>query len=471
MEQSPSLAPPNQRSPLFRRWYFWVALGLLFVLLAALIYGVYYYRSGKFNHSIATQLEAALREYGVRAEVGGFELGNGLSSATLRDLKFYNQATGQLISTIDRAVVTLKITDLYALNLKRNVVFQRLELDKLDLTVTIDENGKSNLDGLHQAPPRAPSRITFDVNNLVGEVSNGKFHLLDKQHQLTTEIPDLTATFQPTNKSGVAAIAAKFAARNSMVNYESRAVAVGQIDFVGNLMETGADIEQLALHSQLGEISVTGKVQDWQALRYQLDTKINAELDEVASLLTRNTKVNGSAEFTGKITGAGKNYQVTGQAQSPDFTAAGIRLRVAKIQHIQVTPKDNSLVLSAQNLAAQSITGREFQASTLTVPEAQVVINTNNNSVTINARQANAGQLKLTTTPAEANTLSLQNLTAKISGSAINVESDARLGNASVQNINIGATTGKLSLTPAIFSLGNFTTAIFWWCGQRKFSG
>ncbi len=461
MEQSPALAPPNLRSPFFRRWYFWVAIGLILLLLAALIYGFYYYRSGKLNHYIATQLEAALLEYGVRAEVGGFELGNGLSSATLRDLKFYNQATGQLISTVDRAVVTLKITDLYAINLNRTVVIQRLELDKPDLTVAIDENGKSNLDGLHQPPPRAASRITFDVNNLVGEVTKGKFHLLDKQHQLTTEIPDLTATFQPTNKSGVAAIATKFAAHDGIVNYESRAVAVGQIDFVGKLMETGADIEQLALHSQLGEISVTGKIQGWQVLKYELDTKINAELDEVASLLTPNTKVNGSAEFIGQITGEGKNYQLAGQAQSPDFTAAGIHLRAAKIQQIKLTPKDNSLLLSAQNLSAQAITGREFQASTLTVPDAQVVINTNNNSVTINARQANAGQLRLTTTPAQANALSVQNVTAKIVGTAINVEGDARLGNASVQNINIGATTGKLSLTPAIFSLGNFTTAIF----------
>ena len=453
--------PPHRRLSVFRRWYFWVAFSIVLLLLAGGIYGIYFYRSDKLNKYIAKQIEGALLEYGVRAEVGGFELGDSLSAATLRQVKFYNLATGELIGTVDRAVVIIQITDLYALNLKRNVVFQRLELENLDMIVSINENGKSNLDGLHQAPPRAPSRITFDVNNLVGEIKKGKFHLNDQQHKLRIEAPELQATFQSVRESGVASIAAKFTALKNTLNYEGREVSVDQVDFSGNLMDAGATIEQAVLHSPLGTITANGKIEDWQALRYQFDTKMNVELDELTRVVAPATKINGTADFTGQITGEGANYQVAGQAQSPDFTAAGLHFRAAQIQKFQLTPKENSFLLTAQNLTTRNITGREFQATSLSVPNAQITINTSNNSTRIDARQANLSQLKLPTTPAEVNGLNLQNLTAKISNGAVQLESDARMSNASAQNIKVGATTGKLVLTPAIFSLGNFKTTIF----------
>ncbi len=461
MEQSSNGSPSRTRTSLFRRWYFWVGLSSLVLLLASLAFAWFYYRSGKLNRYVATQIEAALLEYGVRAEVGGFEIGRGIRSATMREIKLYNQTTGQLIGTVDRAVVEIRITDLYALNLKRNVVFQRLELSNLDLTVSIDENGKSNLDGLHAAPPRAPSRITFDVNSLVGELKNGKLHFNDKQHQIKAELPELQATFQPSRELGFASIATKFSALNNRVEYEGRAAAISKIDFDGNVLENGVEIKQVALNSQLGEVTATGKIEDWQALRYQLDTKIRAELDEIAQFANSATKVNGSAEFTGKVEGEGKNYQINGQASSPDFSAAGFRVREAKIQQIKVEPKDDKLAISTQQVSVQSITGREFQATSLSVPGLQAEVNTTNGEAIINAGQANAGQLRLTTTPAQVNTINLHNLKAKFAGQEINIQSDARINNATFQNIKVGDTTGKLAVTQNTFSLANFTTAIF----------
>src|SRR5437870_2701821 len=154
MEQSSNASPSRSRTSIFRRWYFWVGLCGIVLLFAIFAFGWFYYRSGKFNRYVAAEIETALKEYGVRAEVGGFEIGHGIRSATLRNVKLYNQETGQLIATLDRAVVEIKIADLYALNLNRKVEFQRLEMSNLDATIEIDENGKSNLDGLHSAPPQ-----------------------------------------------------------------------------------------------------------------------------------------------------------------------------------------------------------------------------------------------------------------------------------------------------------------------------
>ncbi|HEX4946356.1 MAG TPA: hypothetical protein VFZ34_06830, partial [Blastocatellia bacterium] len=460
MQQATNDSSSQAGPSLFRRWYFWVALGGIVVLVVVLAYGWFYYRSGKVNEYVARQIELALQQYGVRAEVGGFEIGRGIRSATLRDIKFYNQATGQLIGTLERAVVELRITDMYALNLRRNVVFQRLEMDNLDLYVDIDENGKSNLDGLHQAPPRAPGRITFDVNSLVGELRNGKLHLNDRQQQIRGEFPALQATFQPSRELGFASVAIKFSALNNRLTHQGRETAADKIEFDGNLLESGAEIQQLAINSQLGTVTASGKLDDWQALRYDLDTKIRAELDEITRFFTPATKINGEAEFVGKIIGEGTRYQITGDAQAPDLTAAGVRLRAAKAQQIKFEPKDDKFLLSTQQASVQSVIGREFQATNLSVPGINVEINTKDGSVVVTASQASAGQARATATPAQVNGVLLQNVQARFAGQAINVQGNLRLNNAKFQNINIGSTTGKLTVTQTAVSLADFSTAI-----------
>ncbi len=461
MEQSTNDSPSRNHTSIFRRWYFWVGLSGILLLAAVALSAWFYYRSGKINQYVARQIEMALQEYGIRAEVGGFEIGRGIRSATLRNVKFYNQATGQLIGTLDRAVVELSITDLYALNLRRNVVFQSLEVENLDLTIEVDENGKSNLDGLHQAPPRAPSRITFDVNSLVGELKNGKLHFNDKQHQIKAEMPELQATFQPSKELGFASVATKFTALNNRITYEGREATVSKIDFDGNALEIGAEINQVSINSQFGDLTASGRLNDWQALRYQLDTKLRAELDELARFASPATKVNGVAEFTGKITGEGKNYQINGDVNSPDLTVAGLHFREAKINQIKLAPKDDKILLSTQQASIQSVAGREFQASAISVPGINAEINTTNRSAVINAQQANAGQVRLTTTPAQVGAISLQKLQAKISDKDFNIQSNARIKSASFQNIKVGETAGKVELTQSAFSLADFTTAIF----------
>ena len=407
MQQPTSDSPSRNHTSIFHRGYFWVGVGGIVLLAAVFLFGWYYYRSGKVNVYVARQIETALKEYGVRAEIGGFEIGRGIRSATLRDVKFYNQATGQLIGSLDRAVVELKITDLYALNLRRNVVFQRLEVDNLDLTVEIDENGKSNLDGLHQAPPSAPGRITFDVNSLVGELKNGKLHFNDKQHQIKAEMPALQGTFQPSKELGLASIATNFTALNNQLTYEGRETTISKIEFDGNALENGVEIKQITVNSQVGDLTASGKVEDWQALRYQLDTKVRAELDELARFASPATKVNGVAEFTGKITGEGKNYQINGDASAADVTAADVHVRDAKIHQIKIEPKDDKITIATQQTSIQSVAGREFQASSLSVPGINAAINTADGSAVINAAQANAGGLRLTTTPAQVGAVSL----------------------------------------------------------------
>ena len=64
MEQSSNGSPSRNRISIFRRWYFWVGLSSLVLLFAIFAFAWFYYRSGKLNRYVATQIEAALQEYG-----------------------------------------------------------------------------------------------------------------------------------------------------------------------------------------------------------------------------------------------------------------------------------------------------------------------------------------------------------------------------------------------------------------------
>ncbi len=459
-QPSDTQLPPQQARPK-RKVLLWVALGSLVLLLAAGLYGWNYYRSGKLNRYVATEIEAALKEYGVRAEIGGFELSNRIRTATLRNLKFYNQQTGQLIATIDRAEVQLAIVDPFALRLRRVVNFQRLDLEGVDLQIELDENGKSNFDGLHQAPPRAPSRITFDFENLVGEIKKGQLHFNDKQHNLQAELPDLRAVITPLHDFGSPSISAQLTTLNGSLTHLDRRLAINTIEFNGRLSETGAEIKQALLRSQMGEITATGKVDDWQALRYQLDTQVQADLNETAKFFAPTVKADGVANFTGRIEGEGGKYKIVGQASSDNLATADIRARAVRIQQIKIEPQDEQIQILGQQIQAQSISGRDFVATAIALPGATVVINTDNGKAQINAPQANIGRVQASRYSAEVAGINLRDLKAEMLGQGIKLTSAANIRQASYKKYRLDNTSGNLAMTAQTVALQNFNTTIF----------
>src|SRR6476660_5518742 len=87
--------------------------GIILLLIAVVgISALYYIRSGKVNSFILTQVQAALSEYGVRADIGGLDLSWGVRTAKAHDIKLYNLESGDLIAAIDNAELVVEIPDL-----------------------------------------------------------------------------------------------------------------------------------------------------------------------------------------------------------------------------------------------------------------------------------------------------------------------------------------------------------------------
>src|ERR1044071_6447134 len=104
---------------------------ILFLILALVVGGLYYVRSGRLNRYIITQVQTAHGDFGMHAEIASLDISWPVRTVNARDIKLYNQETGQLIATLDAAEIVVEVPDPFALSLRRDVYFKEANLDNL----------------------------------------------------------------------------------------------------------------------------------------------------------------------------------------------------------------------------------------------------------------------------------------------------------------------------------------------------
>jgi outer membrane protein assembly complex protein YaeT len=327
---------------------------ILLLLLVLAVAALYYIRSGGLNRSILIQVQTALVDYGVRAEIGGLDLSWGVRTAKAHDIKLYNRETGQLIATIDNAELVVEIPNLYALRFRRDIIFKRVALDNLQLYVEVDSDRKTNFSGLHNPPPSAPGRIRFDFSSLVGSLTSGTLHIYDQAHQIAGDIEGLKGNAEPLPDGET--INLQFSFGPSHLRYEGRDTTVDSLDLAAHIGYNGATIEHLNINSPLGEIKTNGKIDDWSAPRYNASVEARVVLGEAARVLAPDLGLQGSATFNGNVGGEGPKYKITGAVTSDDLAAPGERLRGANVDDVNVEADGQRIAFSSSRARASSAT-------------------------------------------------------------------------------------------------------------------
>jgi uncharacterized protein involved in outer membrane biogenesis len=197
MEQTPGTPPIRPRWYARHKRVLLIGLGSLLLITLLVLAGLYSILSSKPNRYIANQVVEALGEYGLRTEIGQFEIAWRKLTAKISEAKIYNQQTGQRIASVDTAEMVVQIPDLYALRLRREIAFKRLDLSNLNVWLEVDEQGRSNLQGLHPASPSPPGRTTFDFSSLIGVLKGGTLHVNDRARKIEGELENLQANAQP----------------------------------------------------------------------------------------------------------------------------------------------------------------------------------------------------------------------------------------------------------------------------------
>src|SRR5437879_7075090 len=176
-----------------------IAIGLGAVALILL--AVLSYRLGYIDSYIAGQIKNTLATYGVRAEIRSFHTSISPQTVEMLGIDLYDAQTGEKLGKIDRLLATVRIEDLYAPNLRRNINLKDLQIEGLELWVNFDNQGRSNFRNVHIPPPEPNQRILFAYSTAHVEIKNSQIHYGDSLHNLAGEARNLRATIQQIGRA------------------------------------------------------------------------------------------------------------------------------------------------------------------------------------------------------------------------------------------------------------------------------
>jgi autotransporter translocation and assembly factor TamB len=340
----------------------WTAIVAVTAVVALAFIIFILYRTGQVDKYVARQIIDTLAKYNIRAEVGSFTAKLGPRTVEIRDLKLYNGTTGAQIGQIDRIVAVVRVEDLYALSLRRNVNLEKLTVEHPELWVVYDAEGRSNFAELKVPPPDPNSRILFAYSTAEVAVNNAVVHYDDRRYDISGEAKNVRVAVKPEDLNAPEASRANLIdlwATDSTFAFEGRPVKPVDVELHARANQTSADIRELTLRSPVAEAHMSGTLDDWRALRYRMNVNANVDLTQTSDVLQLETTMRGAGRFDGTVSGEGDKYKVEGQVVSDALAADGVRL---KALNVNATASGQGSNYEAQGKAvAELLTAGDFQ--------------------------------------------------------------------------------------------------------------
>ncbi len=329
---------PQPPKPTIRRW--WRRFTRRHAIMAGLIIGVgilallvvafLSYRLGYVDRYVAGQIVSTFSNYGIRATIKEFHSSFPPQTVEMSGVELYDTATGEQLGKIDKLTAKIRIEDLYALNLRRNINLEDLKIEGFEAWVKFDEQGRSNFRNIKIPPPEPNARILFAYSTAHVEVKNGVIHYGDVRHEISGEAKNLQATIQPDDPNAPEASrmnTVTFGLTDSTFTYDGRPINNIDVSGRGRVNQTRAEIQELIIKSPVAEARLNGTMDDWRALRYQLNITSSVDLTQVSDTFQTDATLRGIGNFTGTVTGEGDNFTVQGGIKSDALAADGVRLQ------------------------------------------------------------------------------------------------------------------------------------------------
>lgn len=345
-----------------RRNAMWTGLVAVAAVVALAFILFLLYRSGRLDRLIAGQIISTLAEYNIRAEIGSFTAQIGPRTVEIRDLKLYNAISGAQIGNISRIQATVRIEDMWALSLRRNVNLEDLKVEHPEIWVAYDAQGRSNFADLKVPPPDPNQRILFAYSTAHVEVTDAVVHYDDRRYDINGEARNVHAVVRPEDPNAPAESRANLldlSLSGSTFTTGGHAVNPVDIELHARTNQTRADISDLTLRSPVAEAHLSGALEDWRALRYHMQVNANIDLTQTSDVLQLSTAMRGTGKFEGTVSGEGDKYKVEGRVVSDALAADGVRL---KALNVNATASGQGKTYEAQGKAvAELLTAGDFQ--------------------------------------------------------------------------------------------------------------
>jgi len=299
-------------------------------IIALIIISLIAYRFGFIDRYVAGQITNTFANYGIRATIKDFHSSLPPRTVEMSGVELYDPATGEQLGKIDRLTAKIRITDLYALNLQRNINLEDLKVEGFEAWVKFDEQGRSNFRNIHIPPPEPNARILFAYSTAHIDIKNGVVHYGDLKHEISGEARNLQATIQPDDPNAPVESrmnAVTFSMTDSTFTYDGRPINSIDLSARARINQTRAEIQDLTLKSPVAEAHLQGTMDDWRALHYQMNITSSVDLTQVSDTFQTATALRGTGNFSGTVTGEGDHFTVQGGITSDALAADGVRLQ------------------------------------------------------------------------------------------------------------------------------------------------
>lgn len=431
----------SSNSPRWRKRAFITLLGLLLLGGIVVLSAWLWLRSEKFNQFVAGEIKAKLIEYGLRGEIGSFGFAWDTQTARLKDLKVYNQRTNQLVASVKSLELETEIQDLYALKLSREVTLKKLILDGVEVFVEIDEQGKSNLEGVHAAPSTSKA-LTFDSTKLLAGLTGGAVHYKDRQRKIETDLGDLKINAQLSPQTPDS-ITLQLLASTSRASFEDREIKIGKLDLKARIAQSGVEVEQLYFDSTLADVKAKGRLEDFSKLRYGFDVETNIKTAELAQFAFPTVAVRGPASVTGRIEGEGGKYNFKGNVTSDDLFVENIKMRGVELSQLVAEGEGDKLNLTLNRASVKSLLVDIAQIGGVTIGDVkgEVKLNGKDTETTLTTPTVNIATVAWP--DSKLANLRLSKVTTKILGGKYQVNADAKLDGGNISGAEVQSATAK----------------------------
>src|SRR4030095_3682975 len=253
--------PPEKKPTLRRRWRYFsrrhaiIAGFILGIGAAALILLIFLaYRFGFVDRYVAGQIKGTFANYGIRAEIREFHASLPPNTVEMSGVELYDAQTGEKIGKIDKLSATIRVEDLYALNLTRNINLKDLKIEGFEAWVTFDAQGRSNFRNIHIPPPEPNKRILFAYSTAHIEVKNGVIHYGEARNEIPGEARNPQPTIQPDDPNAPADSwmnTVALSLSDSTFTYDGKPINDIDLQAHGRVNQTREENQDLVLKRQL----------------------------------------------------------------------------------------------------------------------------------------------------------------------------------------------------------------------------
>jgi translocation and assembly module TamB len=412
-------------------------------------------RSNSFNNWVAEQMKTALAEFGIRAEIGAVKPGFRDLSVELKDVKLFAKDDKEPFAAFDQLNGTVKFRDLLKRHAPTEVSLQNLKIDGLKFWYKVDANGVSNLSKLDFTSKGKTQRedIEFDYAAANVELTRAEIFYVDTMRKLDGAARNLAVKITPDRDKFFRIVAS---ADNSTFTLDGQ--ETNDISFKLNSLanETGAVVESLTTTSPLVNAEMKGEMKSWDKLDYTLDAKAVVKMNEVTRIFAPDTRINGTAQFEGKVVGTGVDYQADGKLTSNNIVARDVRIEGL---HLKFNGKGQGAEFEAdEELLFQKLDAAGFKVNRVAAM-GRIAGNGEDFTWLLNFK---AGDLS--GPDVRASGISFSN--AKVNFRADDFSKFKATGKARVEhlvtaNVDIGNITGDVTATRSEVIVPNFSGAVF----------